>query len=346
MPVTGRRIWLFMRASLSDPQHGMPHAGRQGGATPRGFRFAFPRPVEEGRGRFARPDETHDTTEHPMDLHRSAAVGHAVVPRPCRSPDAEHRPAGGGGDGVRPDVLPEPDLHAEPGIVPEREVSDRAPGAAERERRVPGRHRAGAAAVPGCRIPDRADRQAAPVAGATAWWRSGRRTTGTTSSTGAITRIRTGRRGTTTTTGSRSAGSMRGRSTIRCARSGRGWRPRITRRPGRGSGRKRFMRRHEGRPWFLSINLFDPHPPFDPPASHLARFDRAEMPGPVFAPSDLDHQRGSSRWTSRRGWRSIRGGAIRIRRSTSRRGRGRRGRTTTRRPRPTTGSWSGPATMR
>ena len=165
MPVTGRRIWRFMRASLSDPQHGMPHAGRQGGATPRGFRFAFPRPVEEGRGRFARPDETHDTTEHPLDLHRSAAVGHAVVPRPCRSPDAEHRPAGGGGDGVRPGVLPEPDLHAEPGVVPEREVSDRAPGAAERERRVPGRHRAGAAAVPGCRIPDGADRQAAPVAG-------------------------------------------------------------------------------------------------------------------------------------------------------------------------------------
>ena len=51
------------------------------------------------------------------------------------------------------------------------------------------------------------------------------------------------------------------------------------------------MRRHAGRPWFLSINLFDPHPPFDPPASHLARFDRAEMPGPVFAPTDLDHQR-------------------------------------------------------
>lgn len=51
-----------------------------------------------------------------------------------------------------------------------------------------------------------------------------------------------------------------------------------------------FIRRHVGRPWFLSINLFDPHPPFDPPASHLARFDRAEMPGPIFAETDLAHQ--------------------------------------------------------
>lgn len=52
----------------------------------------------------------------------------------------------------------------------------------------------------------------------------------------------------------------------------------------------RFIRTHAGRPWFLSINLFDPHPPFDPPADYLARFDRAEMPGPLFAASDLAHQ--------------------------------------------------------
>jgi arylsulfatase len=58
-----------------------------------------------------------------------------------------------------------------------------------------------------------------------------------------------------------------------------------------GDRAKRFLRAHAGRPWFLSINLFDPHPPFDPPAEYLARFDRAEMPAPVFAPSDLEHQR-------------------------------------------------------
>jgi arylsulfatase A-like enzyme len=51
------------------------------------------------------------------------------------------------------------------------------------------------------------------------------------------------------------------------------------------------VRQHRGRPWFLSINLFDPHPPFDPPADYLARFDRAEMPAPLFAESDLEHQR-------------------------------------------------------
>jgi arylsulfatase A-like enzyme len=58
-----------------------------------------------------------------------------------------------------------------------------------------------------------------------------------------------------------------------------------------GDRAKSFIRRHAGRPWFLSINLFDPHPPFDPPADYLAKFDRAQMPGPIFAPSDLEHQK-------------------------------------------------------
>lgn len=57
-----------------------------------------------------------------------------------------------------------------------------------------------------------------------------------------------------------------------------------------GERAESFIRRHAGQPWFLSIYLFDPHPPFDPPASHLARFDRAEMPAPIFAESDLAHQ--------------------------------------------------------
>ncbi|MFV0295505.1 MAG: sulfatase [Hyphomicrobiaceae bacterium] len=52
-----------------------------------------------------------------------------------------------------------------------------------------------------------------------------------------------------------------------------------------------FIERHKDRPWFLSINLFDPHPPFDPPADYLARFDPKDMPAPIFAPSDMDHQR-------------------------------------------------------
>ena len=57
-----------------------------------------------------------------------------------------------------------------------------------------------------------------------------------------------------------------------------------------GERARDFIRRHKGRPWFLSINLFDPHPPFDPPAAYLAGFDRADMPPPIFAESDLAHQ--------------------------------------------------------
>lgn len=44
-------------------------------------------------------------------------------------------------------------------------------------------------------------------------------------------------------------------------------------------------------PWMLSINPFDPHPPFDPPLEYHRRYDPAEMPGPHFIESDLDHQR-------------------------------------------------------
>ena len=200
------------------------------------------------------------------------------------------RSARSGGDGVRPRLLPEPDLHAEPGVVPERQVSDRDRGAAQRERRLPGRHRAGAADIPGCRVPDRADRQAASVAGAGRSSRNDRRTTAMTNSTGATTRTPTGPEGHDYQDWLRSAGSTRRRSTIAAATIGPGSTPSTTRRPGRASGPSGSSRSMRGRPWFLSINLFDPHPPFDPPADYLARFDRAEMPGPVFAPSDLAHQ--------------------------------------------------------
>lgn len=43
-------------------------------------------------------------------------------------------------------------------------------------------------------------------------------------------------------------------------------------------------------PWLASMNLFDPHPPFDPPPDYLTRFDPAAMPGPAFRHSDLDAQ--------------------------------------------------------
>jgi arylsulfatase A-like enzyme len=44
-------------------------------------------------------------------------------------------------------------------------------------------------------------------------------------------------------------------------------------------------------PWLASVNIYDPHPPFNPPAEYRARFDPAAMPGPLFRESDLEQQR-------------------------------------------------------
>ncbi len=43
-------------------------------------------------------------------------------------------------------------------------------------------------------------------------------------------------------------------------------------------------------PWLASVNIYDPHPPFNPPAAYRAQFDPAEMPGPHFRESDLAQQ--------------------------------------------------------
>ena len=47
---------------------------------------------------------------------------------------------------------------------------------------------------------------------------------------------------------------------------------------------------HDGKPWLMSVNIFDPHAPFDPPQPYLDRFDIAAMPGPKFRESDLAAQ--------------------------------------------------------
>ena len=44
-------------------------------------------------------------------------------------------------------------------------------------------------------------------------------------------------------------------------------------------------------PWLLSVNPYDPHPPFIPPRSYADRFDPDAMPGPLFQPSDLEQQK-------------------------------------------------------
>ena len=43
-------------------------------------------------------------------------------------------------------------------------------------------------------------------------------------------------------------------------------------------------------PWLLSINPFNPHPPFDPPWEYFRRYDPATLPGAHFEESDLKHQ--------------------------------------------------------
>jgi arylsulfatase A-like enzyme len=54
-----------------------------------------------------------------------------------------------------------------------------------------------------------------------------------------------------------------------------------------GSRAKDFIKRNAAKPWLLSINVFDPHPPFDPPRAYMEQFDPEEMPAPVFDERDL-----------------------------------------------------------
>ena len=44
------------------------------------------------------------------------------------------------------------------------------------------------------------------------------------------------------------------------------------------------------KPWLMSVNIFDPHVPFDPPSSYMQRYDPAALPGPLFRDCDLQAQ--------------------------------------------------------
>ncbi len=52
-----------------------------------------------------------------------------------------------------------------------------------------------------------------------------------------------------------------------------------------------FIEEHKGDPWLLSMNMFDPHPPMDPPESFLNRYDPELIPYPIFSESDIEHQK-------------------------------------------------------
>jgi arylsulfatase A-like enzyme len=51
-----------------------------------------------------------------------------------------------------------------------------------------------------------------------------------------------------------------------------------------------FVREARQGPWLLSVNVYDPHPPYNPPWEYYRRFNPDELPGPRFRESDLEHQ--------------------------------------------------------
>ena len=52
-----------------------------------------------------------------------------------------------------------------------------------------------------------------------------------------------------------------------------------------------FIEENAGHPWLMSVNIFDPHVPFDPPQSYLDKYDPESVPDPLFRESDLAAQK-------------------------------------------------------
>ena len=51
-----------------------------------------------------------------------------------------------------------------------------------------------------------------------------------------------------------------------------------------------FIEENQGGPWFASVNIYDPHPPFNPPQAYREQFDPLEVKPPLFQESDLAQQ--------------------------------------------------------
>jgi arylsulfatase A-like enzyme len=51
-----------------------------------------------------------------------------------------------------------------------------------------------------------------------------------------------------------------------------------------------FIREQKTQPWLLSINIYDPHPPFNAPASYVSRYDTSSLPGPASTDSDIEEK--------------------------------------------------------
>lgn len=52
-----------------------------------------------------------------------------------------------------------------------------------------------------------------------------------------------------------------------------------------------FMKEQRDGPWLFSVNIYDPHGPFDPPQKYVDRFDIDNLPGPRFRDSDIAAQK-------------------------------------------------------
>ena len=52
-----------------------------------------------------------------------------------------------------------------------------------------------------------------------------------------------------------------------------------------------FVSENKDIPWLLSVNIYDPHPPFNPPVEYRDKFAPEKMPGSYFQESDLVQQR-------------------------------------------------------
>lgn len=51
-----------------------------------------------------------------------------------------------------------------------------------------------------------------------------------------------------------------------------------------------FITTQRSRPWFASVNIYDPHPPFNPPQAYRERYDPRNVGAPLFRESDLAQQ--------------------------------------------------------
>ena len=65
-----------------------------------------------------------------------------------------------------------------------------------------------------------------------------------------------------------------------------------------------FLSRSRGKQWFTSLNIFYPHPPFNPPREYMDMYDPDAVTGPLFQESDLELQAALKDVTFQRGARN------------------------------------------